>query len=103
MTTSREFGRWEDYRPLHLAVPVFSFRAGGPEDLQVPFSAAPGLDDFRRDDIDQDLGERPSFRIPFEVVGGLVPCEAAIEDHREKEVVAVVHHDELAAGALQRG
>jgi hypothetical protein len=41
----------------------------------VPFAAAPGLDDLGRDDVDEDLGERPPFGIALEVVGGLVPAK----------------------------
>src|SRR6188768_1871980 len=48
-----------DYRPLHLAVPVLRLGIAGPEDFEVPFAAAPGLDHFRRDHVHQDLRERP--------------------------------------------
>src|SRR5919106_5385755 len=70
---------------LHLSVPVLGLRIRRPEDLEVPFAPAPGLDDLRRHDVDEDLGERPSFRIAFEVVGGLVPPKVGIDHHRQEQ------------------
>ena len=61
------------YRRLHLAVPVLGLEAGRSENFEVPFAAAPRLDDLSRDDVDEDLGERPAFGIALEVIGGLVP------------------------------
>src|SRR5207247_1925229 len=68
----------------------------------MPFAAAPRLDHLGRDDVDQDLGEQAAFRIAFEVVGRLVPAEIRVEHQRQKQVVPVVHDDELSAGALLR-
>src|SRR5258705_13020454 len=53
-----------DYRPLHLPVPVLRFGVGRAEDLQVPFAAAPRLDDLCRPDVHEDLGERPPLGVP---------------------------------------
>ena len=36
------------------------------------------LDDLSRHDIYENLGEQPALRIPFEVVGRLVPAEVRI-------------------------
>ena len=103
MGTSREMRtEREDYRLLHLAVPVLAFRTGGPEDFQVPLPAAPRLDHLGGHDVDENLRERAPFGIPFEVVRGLIPREAGIEHHREKQIVPVVDDDELAAGPLHR-
>src|SRR5688500_8939075 len=99
---SRPLAAARYYRPLHLPVPVLRLEAGGTEDIQMPLAAAPGFDDLGGHYVDQDLRERPPFRVPFQVIGGLVPREARIEDHRQEEVVAVVHDDQLAAGALER-
>src|SRR5687768_5669670 len=85
---------------LHLAVPVFRLRRGGAERFEIPFAAAPRLDHFRRDDIDEQLGEGPSFRVALEVIRGLVPSEVRIDHHRQKQVVAVVDDDQLSARAL---
>src|SRR6266542_4836880 len=89
-----------DYRPLHLSVPVLSFGTRGSEDFEMPFAAAPWLDDLGGHDIHKDFGKGPAFGIAFEVIGGLVPRERGIEHHRQEEVVAVVHDDQLSAGAL---
>src|ERR1041385_2227088 len=91
-----------DYMPLHLAVPVLRLRIRRPEHLEMPLAAAPRLDHFRRGDVDEDLGERASFRIALEVIRRLVPRERRIEHHRQEQVVSVVDDDQLAAGALQR-
>src|SRR5262245_60933865 len=37
------------------------------------------------------------------MIRGLVPAEIRVEHHRQEQIVAVVDHDELPAGALQRG
>src|SRR6187401_898923 len=79
------------YRRLHFTVPVLGLEAGRSENVEVPFAAAPRLDDLSRDDVDEDLREGPAFGIPFQVVGGLVPAEAGVKDHRQEQVVAVVH------------
>src|SRR4030095_1436224 len=100
IATSRRASGCSDYRLLHLAVPVLRFRVRRAEDFQVPLAAAPGLDDLSRDDVDEDLGKRAPFGIALEMVGGLVPREARIEHHRQKEVVAVVDDDELTTGAF---
>src|SRR5213596_1064429 len=42
---------------LQLAVPVLRLRVHRPEDLHVPLAAAPWLDDFGGDDVDQDFRE----------------------------------------------
>src|ERR1044071_4979405 len=94
--------RREDYRDLHLAVPVLGLRVHGSKHLEMPLAATPWLDDFRGHDVDQDLGERPPFRVAVEVIGGLVPAEVGIHHHREEQIVAVVHHDDLAGGAFDR-
>src|SRR5687767_324527 len=85
-----------NYRPLHLPIPVLRLRIRGPEDLQVPLAAAPGLDHLGGDDVDEDLGERAAFRVAFQVVGGFVPAEVRIQHHRQEQVVAVIDHDDLA-------
>src|SRR5258708_2490048 len=92
-----------DYRPLHLAVPVLRFGVRCAEDFEVPLAAPPRLDDLGRDDVHEDLGERPPFGVSFEVIRRLVPREGRVEHHRQKQVVPVVDDDELPAGALQGG
>jgi hypothetical protein len=69
----------------------------------VPFPAAPGLDDLRGDDIDQDLRKQAPFRVPFEVVGRVVPPEVRVEHQRQEQIVSVVHDNQLPAGPLLRG
>src|SRR3954467_11188206 len=69
----------------------------------MPLAAAPGFDHFGGDNVHEDLGERASFRIPFEVIGGLIPREGRVNHHRQEQDVAVVDDDELAAGAFLRG
>src|SRR5262245_28225723 len=88
---------------LHFPVPVLRLRARGSEYFHVPFAAAPGLDHFGGDHIDQQFRKQASLRIAFEVIGGLVPPEIRVEHHRQEQVVAVVDHDKLSAGTLQRG
>ena len=66
----------------------------------MPLAASPGFDDLGSDDIHQNLGERSSFRIPLEVVGGLIPRKRRIQHHRQKEVIPVVDDNQLATGAL---
>ena len=43
---------------------------------------------------------RRPFGVAFEVVGRLVPAERRVEHQRQEQVVAVVDHDQLAAGTL---
>ena len=69
---------YADVRPglyLHLAVPVLRLGVDRPEDLHVPFAAAPGLDDLGGDDVDEQLREQPALGVALEVIGGLVPAE----------------------------
>src|SRR3954453_2945986 len=92
-----------EYTPLHLAVPVLRFGVGRAEYFEVPLAAAPRLDHFGGDDVDQDLGEGTALRVPLEVIRRLVPFEARVEHHRQEQIVAVVDDDELPARALQGG
>ena len=43
-----------------------------------------------------------AFGIPLQVVGGLVPAEVGVQHDGQKQIVSVVDHDELSAGALGR-
>src|SRR5579872_4526845 len=88
---------------LHLAVPVFRLGILRAENLQVPLAAAPRLDYFRRDDVDEQLGKRAPFRVVLEVIRRLVPSEDGVEHQRQKQVVSIVDDDELPAGAFERG
>jgi len=45
----------------------------------VPLTAAPGLDDVCREDVHEDLVERPMLRIVFEVIRLIVPVEGGGE------------------------
>ena len=63
----------------------------------------PGLNDLAEGNIHEDLGKRAAFGISVEMIRLFVPGEAGIQHHRQKQVVAVVDHDELPAGALQGG
>src|SRR5688572_27734363 len=85
---------------LHFAVPILRLRIDRSEDLEVPLTAAPWLDDLGGDDVHEDLRKRTALGVAFEVIGRLVPPEIRVEDHREKEIVAVVDDDDLSAGAL---
>src|SRR5438876_9489322 len=91
-----------NYKPSHLAVPVLGLRIGRTEDLEMPFAAAPRLDHFGRDDVDENLGKDAAFGIAFEMVGRLVPAEIRIERQRQEQIVAVVEDDQLTARPLQR-
>ena len=66
----------------------------------MPFPPAPGLDHLGCHDIDEDLGEGSPLRIAIEMVGGLIPPEVRIQDHREKQIVTVVDDENLAARPL---
>src|SRR5436190_902264 len=81
---------------LHLAVPVLGFGGARPEHLEVPLSAAPRLDDIGRDDIHEDLGKGSALGIVLEVVRLVVPDERRVEQERQKQIVAIVDHLELA-------
>src|SRR5688572_8011249 len=85
---------------LHFAVPILRLRIDRSEDLEVPLTAAPWLDDLGSDDVHEDLRKRTALGVAFEVISRLVPPEIRVEDHREKEIVAVVDDDDLSAGAL---
>jgi hypothetical protein len=89
--------------PTTVAVPVLRLRGYRPEDLHVPFAAAPRFDHFGRDHVDEDFREKPSFGVAFEVIGRLVPAEVRVQHQRQEQIVPVVHDDELSAGALLRG
>src|SRR5450759_5257344 len=93
----------DDYRALHLAVPVLGFGGGRTEDLEVPFPAAPVLDDLGGDDVHEDFGEGAPFGIPVEVIGRFVPGKIGIQRQRQEQIVPVVDDDQLAAGALDGG
>ena len=67
----------------------------------MPFPAAPRLDDFGGDDVDQELGEQPAFGIALEMIGRIVPAEIRIEHQRQKQIVPVVDDNQLAAGAFE--
>src|SRR5262245_2714529 len=69
----------------------------------MPLAAAPRLDDFRGDHVDENLGERAPLGITLEVVRTFVPAEVWIEHHRQEQVVPVVDDDDLSAGALDGG
>src|SRR5688572_17277376 len=69
----------------------------------MPLPAAPWLDDFGRDHVNQQLCEGTALGISLEVIGGLVPREVGIQRHRQEEIVAIVDHDEHAARALLGG
>jgi hypothetical protein len=66
----------------------------------VPLAAAPGFDDFRGDDVDEDLREGTAVRIAVEVVRGVIPAESWEKDERQEQVEAVVDDEQLPAGAL---
>ena len=68
----------------------------------MPLAAAPGFDDLGGDDVDQNFREQAAFRVAFKMIGRLVPREVRVEQQRQEQIVAVVHHHELAAGALER-
>src|SRR4051812_22400927 len=87
---------------LQLAVPLFGLCGTGAKDLQVPLSATPRLDDFGRQDVDEELGEAAAFRIVLEVVGRLVPGEVRVEDQRQEQIEAIVDDHQLPARALHR-
>src|SRR5215211_6161243 len=84
----------------HLPVPVLRLRVDRAEDFQVPLAAAPGFDDFRSDDVDEDLREGTAVRIAVEVVRWVIPAERWEKDERQEQVEAVVDHEQLPAGAL---
>src|SRR3954469_13636887 len=89
-------------RRLHLSVPVLRLGIRRSEDFEMPLPATPGLNHLSRNDVDENLGERSPFRVPVEVIGGLVPREARVEHDRQEQVVAVIDDDQLSAGTLQR-
>src|SRR6185503_4695883 len=89
--------------PLHLPVPVLRLGIHGTENFHVPLPAAPRLDDFGRDAVDQNLGKLAPFRVAFEMVRRLIPAEIRVEHQGEEQVVAVVHDNQLAARPLLRG
>src|SRR5262245_25123098 len=93
------FNRWY----LHLSIPVFRLSGRRPEDFQMPLAAAPGLDDIRGDDVDEDLGEGAMFGIVLEPVRLVVPLKRRIDEQREEEIVAVVDDEELPDRALLSG
>src|SRR5215213_4994017 len=84
----------------HLSVPVLRLRVDRAEDFQVPLAAAPGFDDFRGDDVDEDLRDGTAVRIAVEVVRGVIPAEGWEKDERQEQVEAVVDDEQLPAGAL---
>ena len=86
--------------PLHFAVPVFGLRVDGAENFHVPFAAAPRLDHLGRDDVHEDFGEEPALRVALQMVGRVVPPEIRVQQQGQKQVVAVVDDDQLAAGAF---
>ena len=92
--------RWGSGAIIGRYISPFQSSGSGwpPENFEVPLAAAPRLDHVGRDDVDQNLGEGPPFRVVFQVIGGVVPRKTRIEHQRQEQVEAVVDDDELAAG-----
>src|SRR4051812_36520557 len=86
---------------LHLAVPILRLGIERAEDFHMPLAAAPWLDHLGGNGVHEDLRKDPPLRIPFEVIGRFVPAEIRIQHQRQKEIVAIVDDDQLAAWALE--
>src|SRR5688572_18998073 len=69
----------------------------------MPFAAAPRLDHFGGDDVDQQFGKRAAFGIAVEVIRRIVPRKVRINRHRQEQVVAVVDDDDLPDRAFLCG
>src|SRR5688572_13967427 len=88
---------------LHFPVPVLRLLLRRSENLHVPLAAAPWFDDVANDNVDENLREGAALGIPLEVIRLFIPAKRRIEQHRQKEVEAVVDDDDLAAGTLLGG
>src|SRR6185503_5973701 len=68
----------------------------------MPFAATPWLDDLGGDDVHEHLGEAAAFGIALKVIGRLIPPEIRVKNHRQKQIVAIVHDDDLPARTFDR-
>src|SRR5262245_10498965 len=69
----------------------------------MPLAAAPRLDDIGCENVDENLAERALLGIVIEMIGLIVPAERRVEQHRQKQIVTVVDHLNLADGIALRG
>ena len=59
----------------------------------MPFPPAPRLDDFGRDDIDEDFGEGPALGVAFEMVRRDRPSRSSDRGPPSETNLPVVDHD----------